>query len=132
MSATSTELEAVCEQAFRGILTGCDRVRAISRDYVAFATHHHRGYRILFERSAGNLATRAHPLPSGTRAFQFFVDAFAQMVAEGASTSTDPVRDAQALWAALHGVVTLLPATPGFPWAPADDIVDRLVGAFAG
>lgn len=132
VSATFTQLEAVCEHAFHRAVTGRDRVRAIGRDYVAFATQHQSEYRILFERSVGNLATDARPFPSGIRAFEYFVDAFAQMVTEGASTSTDPARDAQALWAALHGVVTLLPATPGFPWAPADDIVDRLIENLAG
>ena len=48
---------------------------------------------------------------------------------EGTSRSADPDRDAQALWGALHGLVTLVPATPGFPWRPTDEALDRMITA---
>ena len=138
VSATFARLEAVCAHAYAHHSTGTERVHAISRAYVAFAAEHPSEYRMLFERSAGNLATDPHPYPAGIRAFGYLVDACVQMAAERRSSTTaaptgaDPVRSAHALWAALHGVVTLIPATPGFPWEPAADLVDHLLGRLAG
>lgn len=51
---------------------------------------------------------------------------------EGRPRHPDPVRNAQVLWAALHGIVTIVPATPGFPWVPQHDLVDHLIDALTG
>lgn len=125
-------LERSCRDAAAGQSTGLDRIRAIGHAYVEFAGQHRSEYRILFERSSGDLAADPHIYPAGIRVFQLFSEAFEQLVAEGTSRSPDPVRDAQALWAALHGVVTLVPATPAFPWAPAADLVDLLMNSLGG
>jgi AcrR family transcriptional regulator len=130
VSSTYERLDAVCSEAVHQVNTGAERVQAISRAYVAFATEHRSEYRILFERSPATLFrldTDPHPYPAGMHAFQHFIDAFEQMVTEGSSASTDPIGDAQALWAALHGAITLIPATPGFPWKPTPDIIDHLI-----
>lgn len=126
VSATYEKLNAACAEAFDQAGAGIDRVRTISHAYVAFAAEHRSEYRILFERGQANLDANPHPYPAGIQAFQHFIDAFTQMNDEG-SANTDPVRDAQALWAALHGVVTLMPATPGFPWKPAPEIIDLII-----
>lgn len=131
VSTTFEQLEAVCAQAFAGADSGADRIRAISHAYAAFATTHRAEYGILFERF-GDAGPDGHPYPAGIRAFQYFVDAFEQTARESSLGTGDAVRDAQALWAALHGVVTLVPATPGFPWKPAADLVDHLIGGLAG
>lgn len=129
-TAAFHQLETDCQAAFHRGATGIQRVRGISHAYVGFATEHPSEYRILFERAIGitDADSPAPPAyPPGIRAFQFFVDAFDQLVDDGESASTDPVRDAQALWAALHGIVTLIPATPGFSWVPTEDLLDHLI-----
>lgn len=126
VSRTFEKLNGACAEAFEQAGTGMDRVRTISHAYVAFAADHRSEYRILFERAPANLDANPHPYPAGLHAFQYFVDAFEQMNDEGRA-SPDPVRDAQALWAALHGAVTLIPATPGFPWRPASELIDYLI-----
>ena len=132
VSDTFLVLEEVCRNAVATKTTGIDRVRVISHAYVEFAAEHRSEYRILFERPSTPGTTEPRLYLNGTRAFQYFSDAFAQMIAEGTSHSLDPVRDAQALWAALHGVVTLIPATPAFPWSPPKDIVEHLIDRLAG
>ncbi len=130
VTATFQQLETVCEQAFHHAGTGIERVRSISYAYVDFAAQHRSEYRILFERAADVIesgAPSAPTYPPGIRAFRFFIDAFAQMMQEEDSDTTDPIRDAEALWAALHGIVTLIPATPGFPWAPTEVLLDHLI-----
>ena len=102
VSSTFDQLESVCENAFHQGVTGGERVRAISRAYVAFAVEHPSEYRILFERSAENRAANPRPYPAGIRAFGYLSDAMEQMTAEGTAASDDPVRAAEALWAALN------------------------------
>lgn len=132
VSDTFLLLDAACREASAGATTGVDRVRAISYAYVEFAAEHRSEYRVLFERAATPGDPEPRSYPTGIRAFEYFSGAFQQMIAEGTSHSLDPVRDAQAHWAALHGVATLIPATPGFPWSPrtvlVDHLIDRLVG----
>jgi hypothetical protein len=63
---------------------------------------------------------------AGTRAFDVMESALRQSVEEQTSTSTDPRRDTQALSLALHGIVTLVPAVPGFDWTPLEDLITSL------
>ncbi len=131
VSNTFQELDAVCEEAYRSHAPGPDRVRAISRAYVDFATEHPDRYRILFERSSGDLSAAPGPYPAGLHAFQYFAEAIKEANADDAAArGRDPFQDAEALWVALHGVVTLVPATPAFPWTPTTSIVDNILDRF--
>lgn len=132
ISRAFAQLAQVCADAADGAASGAGQVRAICRAYAEFAADQPGEYRILFERSPANVSRQPHPYLEGIAAFDLLIRALQRMVAEGASTSSDPRRDAQALWAAIHGLVTLVPATPGFPWRPADDLLDRLIAALSG
>lgn len=131
VARTFDELAGACSAAADGASSGTQRMHAVCDAYIAFARAHPGSYRILFERSAANLADTPRPYAAGIRAFDLLVDALCRMVADGTSTSTDPVADAQALWAALHGLVTLRPATPAFPWNTEAEIVVRLTTSLA-
>ena len=120
----------VCAAAAGRADTGADQVRAICMAYVDFAQTNPVTYRILFERSPGNTSGRQYP--RGVEAFGLLVNALQRSVQEGTSTSPAPERDAQALWAALHGLTTLLPGTPGFPWFPAKELLSRILETIAG
>ena len=128
VSMTFEQLEVVCAQACASAGTGADRIWAISRAYAAFATEHPAEYRILFERT-GDAGPGQPPYPAGIRAFQYLLDAFEQLASETGSGHGDIARDAQALWASLHGIVTIVPATPAFPWKPADDLLAHIIDA---
>lgn len=125
------QLEEACVAAANSSAVGGAKVQAVGRAYVEFALSHPAEYRVMFERTVSStdpLPVREYP--AGTRAFQQFIDAFVELADDTGSPTTEPVRDAQALWASLHGVVTLVPATPGFPWVDPDLIVDRLLSTF--
>jgi hypothetical protein len=99
--------------------------------YVAFATEHPDRYRILFERSGADLSSTPGPYPAGLHAFQHLAEAVKDAnAADAATRGRDPFQDAEALWVALHGVVTLVPATPAFPWTPTTSIVDNILDRF--
>ncbi len=126
-----TQLEDACGAAAASSCSGRERIEAVSRAYVAFGVTHSSEYRIMFERSGSSDTTLpVREYPAGTRAFHVLVDAFADFAREIGLSSADPLQDAQAFWVSLHGVITLVPATPGFPWVAPNTIVDRLLAAF--
>jgi AcrR family transcriptional regulator len=118
--------------AYASVPAGAARVRAVTWAYVRFAEEDPSGYRIIFERTTAHIVTDEQEDPEGLRAFQFLADAVAGAVECGESTSTDPERDAQALWAAGHGLITLVPATPDVPWRPTKELIDRVATALTG
>jgi len=111
--------------AYEGAPTGRARVHAVAGAYIGFAEQRPGDYRIIFERGP-SMPADPKQYPAGLRAFSYLVDAVA-----GAG-STDPDRDAQALWAAAHGLITLPPALPAFGWLPRDALVARLIDALVG
>ncbi|WP_432840953.1 TetR/AcrR family transcriptional regulator [Dactylosporangium sp. CA-092794] len=120
-----------CAVAAAGAENGAARVRAVAHAYAAFARERPGEYRLLFDRYPGNINPATPEYGSGRRAFQFLVDAIAEAAADGTGASADPMLDAQALWAALHGIHLLVPAMPGFPWRPIDEVVDHTITALA-
>lgn len=135
-------LEAVVSEAFQELAMAMrsaaetaepavDRVRALCGAYLTFAAESPGGYRLLFERTGGNLSADARAYPQGLAAFELLQDAVTRAVAEGDSTSRDPGGDSAALWTALHGLATLPAATPGFPWPPMASLLERLCSGLA-
>jgi AcrR family transcriptional regulator len=104
------------------------RLRALCHAYVAFAVRNPRLYAVVFGRDRPEPAPRApksvETMP-GAHAFALLVQAIDACVTAGASTSTDPQRDATLLWTALHGYVGLLHTAPDFPWPPRDSLLDQ-------
>ena len=130
VGGTFAELRRVSTDAAASTNSGAGQVRAICLAYLTFARAHPGQYRVLFERGSDDISGRTYP--DGLAAFDLLVRGIERSVAEGSSTSRDPVRDAQALWVALHGLATLVSATPAFPWRPTDELLDHLRNAVTG
>lgn len=102
-----------------------DRLRAGARAHVAHAHGHPAAYRVLFTRHR----------PSGLhtvagRAAETFAGVVAtvqECVAAGRCRSVDPHDDAVALWAAIHGLASLPPAHPRFPWPDLGGLIDTVI-----
>lgn len=128
VTRTFETLGAHCAAALDLSKPGREQVEAISAAYVAFAREQPGLYRILFERSAANTAASPHPYAAGTRAFDVLIGA----VTRASTVAADPqtvVRDAQTLFAALHGIAVLRPALPGFPWQSETALVHNAVAS---
>ena len=126
VAATFQELDEACGEAYRTTAPGPERVRAVSRAYVAYATANPDRYRVLFERSASNQSAAPGPYPTGLHTFQYLTESIAEADAGG----DPPFQQAEALWAALHGLVSLVASTPNFPWTPTAAIVDTILDRF--
>ena len=68
----------------------------------------------------------------GAAAFGFLVEGVEGCMRAGAAPVGDPFRVATNVWTALHGIVSLRSATPGFPWPALDQQVDDVLTGLVG
>ena len=127
VSRAFVELLQVCAAAEEGIPTGAGAVEAICHAYLGFAREHPGRYRVLFARSPTDMASPPTTNLDGIAAFELLRRAIARCDGRQTSTAQEVTRDAQCLLAALHGLATLVPATPAFPWIDVDTAVRHLV-----
>jgi AcrR family transcriptional regulator len=137
----------ICEGAFSELIARntailaepCDaaeRVRRMLDAYLDFALANPNAYWLVFDRAA-NEATAGHDEAIGhslgKQCYAVFQSAVADLGAAGRLHQPDPDLTAQALWAATHGLASLLITKSGFPWA--DPVAVRgvlLDGLFRG
>jgi len=106
-----------------------ERVRAGCAAYLRVAAERPNRYKLLFERQ---YRIGGGDLPDvQIEGFDLLVRSIQDCVAAGISASTDPARDATAIWLALHGYATLPARLPMFPWPESDALFDRIVDGLA-
>lgn len=105
-----------------------EQVRAGCAAYLQFAAERPNRYKLLFERQY-RIGGDVPDLQIAS--FDLLVRSIQGCVAAGISDSTDPVRDATAIWVALHGYATLHARLPMFPWPETDALLDRIVDGLA-
>ena len=103
-----------------------DRLVAGCAAYVEYGLSHPARYGVLFSERRASAQDYCEPmalgpdgrpvLAWGADAFEHLVRGIGDCVTAGVSTSTEVPADATAVWVALHGMVTLRSALPGFPW----------------
>ncbi len=112
------------------LLAGC-------RAYLDYGLAHPARYGLLFSPRGLAPEDYCQPVPigpDGSPLLSFGAEAFAQLVGgiqacveAGVSASADVLADATAVWAALHGAVTLRTALPAFPWPELEAFNRQLV-----
>lgn len=127
-------LEASYQSALHADQPAVVRTRRMIEAYVAFGFNHPNAYRLIYmtrpdeARHGAQSASQA----IGTDLFRSFESMVGEMAADH-GLATDPRTAAQVLWAAAHGVVSLLITKPYFDWTERDRLVAAaLDAAFAG
>jgi AcrR family transcriptional regulator len=134
IASTFEDLTSSLERHLHGHTDPIARLRALCHGYVSFGADNPRLYRLLFgpdRPRPSPVTTKSIDSMPGAKAFAMLVGGIQACIEAGQSSSTDPQRDAIALWAALHGYVGLLAGTPAFPWPPHDAVVDQCVDRLA-
>ncbi len=105
-------------------------LRAWIPEYVRFGIRHPDEYRLAFllrdGRRQGVLLPREQRQTEGMQVFQAFQGHVAAAQAGGSlhsSATASSQAVAQALWAAMHGLVALLLAYSDFDWVPLDELL---------
>ena len=129
----------VCEKAFREFdeqvrstaASEPDPLRALrglAAAYVEFGRRHPEHYRILFLSCPDEAARRAAPSgDAGLVAFTHLHAAVLRCIEAGQLPEQDATRTALCLWAAMHGLTSLLVSMPGFPSPPVEELVEKAV-----
>lgn len=128
---------AVCERHFEAFDSVIERagsstddpvesLRRRGRAYVRFGLENPEPYRILFMTRTDGERQHDALTGAGARAFQHLVDAVQRAIDAGAFRRVDPVLAATGVWAAVHGVTSLLISMPGFPWPDVETLVDHI------
>ena len=138
-------LQEICRDAFGRLIATGDglaaldapaevRLRRMIEAYAQFGFDHPNAYRLIYLTRPSEAREGAQSLSQELGAGVF--SAFEQLVAEAVAAGRmkgDPRTIAQSIWAATHGVVSLMITKPYFPWAKREVLVKTTLDAvFAG
>ncbi len=100
------------------------------RAYVEFGLKYPNHYRVTFMSPAEPEAKSdkyLNPNSMGMKAFGFLPRLVGEAVRQGKFRNVDVLITSQALWAAVHGVTSLLIAHRKFPWTDKGKVIDHLI-----
>jgi AcrR family transcriptional regulator len=122
------ELDDVMVRAGDGVDEPLERLRQQGLAYVRFARNSPEYYRLAtmnMRSEAGNVDAIL-----GTSAFTHFLAAVGDCIGAGIFAG-EPLPIALELWAAAHGIASLLVAKPYLPWGDPELVADRVLRAAA-
>jgi len=125
--ARFAEFDAVLEAAARGASDPVEELRARLRAYVTYGLDNPEHYRVLFmtgPRTKPDWVTDSDLV--GMAEFGRLVANVERIRAAGLARTDDPFGTAIALWAAAHGITSLLLSMPNFPWPDVAEVVDQV------
>lgn len=111
------------------------RVRLMLEAYISFALQHPNAYQLVFCASpASDEIRRQHTtMQLGTECLDRFASVIRELAAQGRLRVGDPTAAHQVLWAACHGLVTLMITKPDLEWAPPEELAAVMLdGLFHG
>ncbi|MDH3754674.1 MAG: TetR/AcrR family transcriptional regulator [Acidimicrobiia bacterium] len=108
-----------------------DRVRSSAHAYVAFALENRELFRLMLLYPPADIPSAADSsLDDSIRVLDTGMSDVQAAIDEGDFAPADPFRIAVALWAATHGVATVLVMAPDLGPQLIDDVVDPLLTGF--
>ena len=137
-------LQEICREAFARLIASTRdlaetpappevRLRRMIEAYVAFGFDHPNAYRLIYLTRPVEAREGAQTLSQELGAVVF--SAFGALVEETVAAGRmegDARAIAQSIWAAAHGVVSLMITKPYFPWVERDRLVKTTLDAVFG
>jgi AcrR family transcriptional regulator len=120
-----TDLDEVMQAAVAGIDAPLERLRTQGLAYVRFAREHPEHYR-LATMECGDRAGEVDKV-LGSAAFTHFLATVRDCMDSGVFAAADPIPVAMQMWAAAHGIASLLIAKPYLPWGDPDLAADQVL-----
>ena len=134
-------LDCVCEETLQKLENrlasisditsdALERVRLGLRAYIEFGLEHPNDYRVAFllefkPFAEAERCMRCHTM--GQKAFDHMRNRVGECMRQGIFEQRDIEATSQALWAAIHGLTSLLILHPNFPWIDRDTLIDTLI-----
>ncbi len=134
----------VCEESFRGLLKELERIgdafddpvetlRAGCRAYVNYGLSHPDHYRVSFmtpsvrELDPEELRQLNEKYPAGMAAYNFLRTSVETCIGQGRFRKLEADAVTQAVWAAIHGITSLLIAKHAINWVKPDRLIDLVI-----
>ena len=133
----------VCEETFGKLVVELEslepefkdpvlRLREGMRRYVAFGLRHPEHYTATFiavpqDQTPDDVQRYTQPDSNGMRALAILTGVVQDCIDAGKIRKVDAAVTARALWAALHGVTSLLIQMPNFAWGDQKAVIESLV-----
>lgn len=142
-------MAAVADELFQGLLAAMRaavaraegdpdpraRLHAVMTAYLDWGLSHADEYRVIFMTPITGVAGHrpgepgVPAAPAGQATFAALQAEVARLIALGVFREAEPQAVAEAIWAAGHGLVSLLITKPGFPWSPRELLIGTLADA---
>ncbi len=120
-----SHLGEALSNAINGIDDPVDRLLETGRAYARFALDHPQQYRtMMMDVIAGVSYDRTLEEMRADLGFDIVVQAITDGIASGALAPTEPLLAAFAIWAHVHGVVSIFIAKPHADWGDPADLID--------
>ncbi len=113
------------EEAARGATGPLDALRRRGRAYVRFGLDRPEQYRILFMTPPPEGFTADRILQNA--AFGHLLQTVQDCLDAGVLAGENPLLVSLGLWAAVHGITSLLITKRQFPWPDVDDLIEHVV-----
>lgn len=135
---------AVCEETFGKLVRRLEKhrqqhqgdpvagLRAGLREYVEFGLRHPEHYTVTFMRRTKDEPAEHFEASAGKVAFDILREAVAACIEAGRFRPVHPEVAAQVLWMSVHGLVALLVAKKGFPFAPKATLIEEHLETIIG
>jgi hypothetical protein len=110
-------------------------LRKIGRAYVDFGLKHPNHYRVAFINHPPhhNFDLKEwYENSMGQRAFNLLKMSVEECVKQGKFKPVDVDAASQALWAAVHGITSLMITHPDFPWVHPEQTIDLVIDSMCG
>jgi AcrR family transcriptional regulator len=130
----------LCEETFAKLATRSEELlrdrsdpmltlRKIGRAYVEFGLKHPNHYKVTFINHPAHHfdPKRDHEKSMGRKAFNLLKESVEECIRQKKMRRIDVDIASQALWAAVHGITSLLIVHPGFPWVDPEQTIDLVV-----
>jgi AcrR family transcriptional regulator len=136
--------KAVCEETFAKLVQRLSKQRrqlsgqplaclkAGLREYIEFGLKHPEHYIVTFMHRDRHESITEYETSSGKDAFGYLSQAVADCIAAGLFRPMRCELTAQVLWVSIHGLVSLLVAKKGFPFAPRNVLIDEQIETLVG
>ena len=104
-----------------------DEIRRRGEAYIRFGLDNPEQYRVLFLDSGDDAGGVGMEEIAKWACLSDLIDAIRRAQEDGSVAGDDPFLVAIGLWAAVHGLVSLLITKPGMPWPPRDELIDYVL-----
>ncbi len=131
-------IHCLCEESFTKLIEPFEALRESAsnpldllgkglRTYVEFGLNNPNHYKIIFMVEGNGREKECFQDEMGKRAFDYMRFGVSLAVESGIFKPVDVETTSQALWAAIHGLTSLLIVQPNIPWVDKDKLIDHLI-----